>query len=132
LEVEAVLFDALARTRLIGQRVGNVAVARSAPVRGYPAGSAIREQIDGPGWVAIGEAATTYDPLSGRGVPMALLKGAAIARLIVEGASGPGALHRYAATERETFADYLDEQRKTYRRTAHGRKSPFWSHWQKA
>ncbi|OWK25017.1 hypothetical protein AJ87_14720 [Rhizobium yanglingense] len=67
---------------------------------GFPANSSIRARINGSNWVAIGDAAATYDPLSGQGIATALAKGAAIARLIVNGdtVGQSGSVCRYRAT----------------------------------
>jgi flavin-dependent dehydrogenase len=77
-----------------------------------------RHVIHGNAWVSIGDAAATYDPLSGRGVPVALAKGAAVARLVSNCSSYSRALQAYADAERATFADYRADQRRTYRRAA--------------
>lgn len=95
-------------------------------LRGFPAGSGIRQVIHGTNWVSIGDAAASYDPLSGRGVAVALAKGAAVARVISRSSSLPKALRTYADAERGTFSDYLTEQRRTYRRPAPRFASTFW------
>jgi flavin-dependent dehydrogenase len=114
----------LRATRLIATFAANLR-ARS-PIVGFPASSGIREIIHGKGWIFIGDAAATYDPLSGRGVPVALAKGAAIARLVANNSDASRALRTYADAERATFADFLANQRRTYRRAAGRFNSPFW------
>lgn len=93
---------------------------------GFPANSSLKRVINGRNWVAIGDAAATYDPLSGRGVAVALAKGTAIARLLTRCSDLSQALEAYADTERATFSDYLIEQRSTYSRGAERFRSPFW------
>lgn len=100
-------------------------------VRGYPAGSSLRKVITGPGWVATGEAAATYDPLSGCGVPMALAKGAATGRLLAS-CDRAVAMRRYAEAEEACFQDYLVGQKATYLRAARRRSSRFWLGWRNA
>lgn len=95
-------------------------------VAGFPANSSIRELIHGPSWVSIGDAAATYDPLSGRGVALALAKGVAIARLVSNSTDLSRVLEAYADAERATFADYRADQRRTYRRAAPQFRSAFW------
>jgi flavin-dependent dehydrogenase len=114
----------LGTTRLI--RAFAAHTLQTPRIVGFPANSSIRQLIDGPGWVSIGDAAATYDPLSGRGVAIALSKGVAIARLISNSDSLSRALAAYADTERAVFADYLYDQRKTYRRAARQFRSAFW------
>lgn len=96
------------------------------PIRGFPAGSSIRETISGRGWVAIGEAAAAYDPLSGQGFVAALTKGMAIARLVTLGTDMSGSIARYAAAEVEVFAQYTEDRRRIYGRAARRFASPFW------
>jgi flavin-dependent dehydrogenase len=74
------------------------------------ASSSIREQIHGDSWIFVGDAASTYDPLLGKGVPLALAKGAAIARLVSSGANLRVALRTYAEAERANFADFLSNR----------------------
>ncbi|MBB4398784.1 NAD(P)/FAD-dependent oxidoreductase [Bradyrhizobium sp. ERR14] len=97
------------------------------PLVGHPANSGLRHVISGEGWVCIGEAAASYDPLSGRGVPLALAKGTAMARLIVNGENMSRAFEAYEQAERATFEDYLAQQRLTYRRAAPRFSSAFWT-----
>lgn len=101
-------------------------VPAQSPVVGFPANSGIRQVIHGQGWVCIGDAAATYDPLSGRGVPVALAKGTAIARLLCNSASASLAIKAYVDAERAAFADFRAIQRRTYRRAAVHFKSEFW------
>jgi flavin-dependent dehydrogenase len=96
------------------------------PIVGFPANSGIRQIMHGRGWVSIGDAAATYDPLSGRGVPVALAKGAAIARLVSRGSDASRALQAYADAERSAFTDFRVTQRQTYRRAAARFNSEFW------
>jgi flavin-dependent dehydrogenase len=96
------------------------------PNIGFPANSGIRKVIHGKGWVCIGDAAATYDPLSGRGVPVALAKGAAIARLMSNDGNTSRALEAYVDAERAAFADFRVSQRRTYRRASARFDSEFW------
>lgn len=93
---------------------------------GFPANSSIRKVICGPSWVSIGDAAATYDPLSGRGIAMALAKGLAIGRLVSNSTDYHRAFQQYEAAERYAFADYRASQHRTYRRAAPRFKSDFW------
>jgi flavin-dependent dehydrogenase len=121
----AVYFRAhLRTTRLISAFAAQMPT--SLPMVGFPANSGIRQVIHGHGWAFIGDAAATYDPLSGRGVALALTKGASIARLVSR-SSMSGALGIYADAERATFADYCVDQRKTYHRAAVQFRSTFWA-----
>jgi hypothetical protein len=67
-----------------------------------------------------------YDPLSGRGVALALTKGVAIARLITNGMDLSCAFAAHADAERASFDDFRAQQRKKYRRPAPRFRSAFW------
>jgi hypothetical protein len=76
--------------------------------------------------LAIGEAASAYDPRSGQGFVAALTKGMAFARLVSLGTDMSGAIARYAAAEEEVFAQYTRDRRRIYGRAARRFDSPFW------
>lgn len=90
------------------------------------AASSRRMAMCGKGWVSIGDAAATYDPLSGRGVVAALSKGTALARQISRGVDLERAKHLYVAAERAAFADYAIEWREIYSREKRWQKNDFW------
>jgi len=96
------------------------------PLFGFPANSSLKRIINGKNWITIGDAAASYDPLSGRGVAVALAKGAAIARLLMTCSNRSRALDTYADAERAAFSDYVIDQSKIYRRGAKRFNSPFW------
>lgn len=77
-------------------------------------------QCVGPGWIAVGDAAMTFDPLSGQGSAKALVS----ASLAVE-----AILHRgdYQAACERLWLDFLRERRDSYRAEQRWRDAPFWS-----
>lgn len=84
---------------------------RVGPLVVRPAESSILEQTCGPGWIAVGDAAAAYDPISARGLVAALESGLAAADLV--GASDD----RLAAHHRELeqrFARYLAQRNALY------------------
>jgi flavin-dependent dehydrogenase len=95
-------------------------------LRGFPADSSIRQTLSGPGWVAIGEAAAAYDPLTGWGVALAVTKGAALARLVAN-FDFLHAIAAYVAAERDTFADYAAKRSHIYRQAAQRFTTQFWT-----
>ncbi len=94
-------------------------------LRVAPAMSAIRRTLSGDGWVALGDAAATYDPLTGTGVTVALSKGLALARLLLS-EPGTAAFARYAEAERAAFDDYLKVRRSIYQGEPRWPDAPFW------
>ena len=113
----------LSATLLVRSRIPSL--PPSMALRGVPASSSLRINTCGSNWVAIGEAAATYDPLSGRGVVAALAKGIAMARLLASTQDLARAICRYAEAEQATFADYLKERHSIYGRVRH-RNGLFW------
>ena len=89
-----------------------------------PAMSTHRMRVSAEGWVAVGDAASTYDPISGQGVACALTKGVAFSRLFAR--RGEDATAEYAAAERAAFDDYLDLRQETYERGNRWPRSEFW------
>jgi flavin-dependent dehydrogenase len=66
------------------------------------------DRAAGPGWVAVGDAASTIDPLSGVGVAKALMSGILAANALNEELSGSGgALARYAESIRSEYESSL-------------------------
>jgi flavin-dependent dehydrogenase len=85
----------------------------------------------GPGWLAVGDAAQSWDPLSGQGITNALAS--ALAAVEVLGAVGMlqadrpgGALEHYADRLRAGFRTYLRERSAQYGRETRWPDSPFW------
>jgi flavin-dependent dehydrogenase len=90
------------------------------PLHVRPAGSGRLLPAAGPGWLAIGDAAATWDPLSGDGVLRALQAGIAAARRIDDISSNQtAAIHR-------SFEQYLDTRAAHYRRERRWPESRFW------
>jgi flavin-dependent dehydrogenase len=96
------------------------------PIVGFPSHSGISEDLHGPGWVKVGDAAATYDPLLGRGVPLAMAKGASIARLICASTDAAAAFDAYARAERLAFTTYRTDYMAVYARAAERFNSEFW------
>lgn len=93
--------------------------------RVVPAMSALRRTLGGKGWVALGDAAATYDPLAGAGVAAALSKGLALSRLVL-GESSAAASTLYAQAERTAFRDYLTLRRSIYQGEPRWPHASFW------
>jgi len=80
-------------------------------------------------WLAVGDAAAAYDPLSGQGVVTALRSGqdAAVA-VVADQAGSKNALEGYADGVAEQFRRYLRLRREFYRREHRWPDSPFWQY----
>lgn len=98
------------------------------PVRIYPVHSSILEPICGAGWLASGDAAASFDPLSSMGVGHALTSGAHAARAADAYLRGfGGALEEYAAGVSANFSRYLAARHGFYRAERRWPDRPFWA-----
>ncbi|MGI9053779.1 MAG: tryptophan 7-halogenase [Ilumatobacteraceae bacterium] len=78
----------------------------------------------GDGWLAAGDAAACFDPLSSQGILTAVLMGRAAAEAAVAGRAGSAA---YEARYRAVVEQFRAEQRATYALEQRWPDSPFWS-----
>jgi flavin-dependent dehydrogenase len=87
--------------------------------------SSCQETVIGEGWLAVGDAAATYDPLSGYGITAALTSGVAAARAIAAGSEE--ALRDYDAWMTDSYARYLSSWLAYYSLEQRWPNSAFWS-----
>ena len=86
------------------------------------------ERPAGDGWLAVGDAASTYDPLSAEGVSKALRSGLSAAQAIHNYLSGNSeALDEYVLGVTKEFENYLAQRIQYYRREPRWPASLFWS-----
>jgi flavin-dependent dehydrogenase len=86
-----------------------------------------RKNIFGAGWVAVGDSASSYDPLSGRGVFKALRHGQAAAQAIDAQLRGdPEGINGYAARVKQEFEQYASQRSKYYSLEQRWADEPFW------
>jgi flavin-dependent dehydrogenase len=104
---------ALLRTRHVAARLGGCRLRRGLVARVAPSG--LTDPVSGARWLAVGDAAAAYDPLSARGIHKALANGidaaGAIARAL---ATGTGETPEYAAAVAEEFGAYRAERERFY------------------
>src|SRR5262249_13079182 len=92
------------------------------------AGSGRLEPCGGPGWLAAGDAALAFDPLSSQGLLHALAGGTHAARAVADALGGDGAaLQRYSAVLGEVWAAYAANRLDYYRMERRWAEAPFWS-----
>jgi 2-polyprenyl-6-methoxyphenol hydroxylase-like FAD-dependent oxidoreductase len=95
-------------------------------LRVLTAGSSCASPAAGTGWAAVGDAATTTDPLASRGIVTALATGLAAAQAILSDRAGEtDALDAYARRIAAVHAQYLNAQAAQYRREQRW-DTPFW------
>jgi flavin-dependent dehydrogenase len=110
--------EQLAAAPLTRERLQGGGIAKSHVVY---APSFCRRTIFGDGWLAVGDSASCFDPLSGRGIFKALRQGAAAADAIVN-----GSIAQYAADVRREFESYTRQRRMYYAAEQRWGSSGFW------
>jgi len=91
------------------------------------ASSARIDPVVGDNWLAAGDAAATFDPLSGQGISKALHSGMSAANAIDAYFSGRKAsLEDYATAVENAFANYLITRNNYYQREMRWPNSLFW------
>jgi flavin-dependent dehydrogenase len=113
------------RTRLISGLFPDVDAC--GPIRIVSAASRRLDRVAGRGWLAIGDAAQSYDPLSGQGITKALESGMAAAAAIGATRGGdPTALDRFAAGAERESRLYQAQHAKHYAREGRWPDAMFW------
>ena len=101
------------------------ALAECTPIadtfRAAPAPSFVLDRAAGDDWIAVGDAASAYDPISAQGIYKALLDGILAADAIVAGDTSA-----YEASVRSRFEQYLANRGYFYRMEQRFAASPFW------
>jgi flavin-dependent dehydrogenase len=95
--------------------------------RGVSAGSTELDLAAGPNWIAVGDAAQAFDPLSSKGIANALYTGQLAAAAILAHMNGnTGVIARYADHLREIYAVYRGHLRAFYAMEVRWPGSLFW------
>jgi 2-polyprenyl-6-methoxyphenol hydroxylase-like FAD-dependent oxidoreductase len=117
--------EMLSRTRLVaGFASTGVPLG---PPRLLPAQTRRLDRFAGPGWLAVGDAATTFDPLSSQGLVKALRSavfGSYAARNAL--ANDESGLHRFDRLTAQEFEVYLTARRDFYRSESRWEGALFW------
>jgi flavin-dependent dehydrogenase len=94
-----------------------------APPRATDASVAHLDRVAGPGWLATGDAAASFDPLSSQGIVAALMLG----RAAGEAATAPGEPYAYAAAVERVVAEHLADRLAYYALEDRFPNRPFWA-----
>lgn len=95
--------------------------------RGVEASSSRLEPLVGAGWLAVGDAALSFDPLSSKGISNALYTGIRGARAVLDALNGDRAApRRYAAHLRAIFDVYSTQLHRVYAAERRFVGAPFW------
>jgi flavin-dependent dehydrogenase len=91
------------------------------------AASVVRCPVTGPDWMAIGDAALAYDPLSGQGVIKSMETGTRSADAIARYLGGDAqALTEYETWVQESYRSYLSQRSDFYGSVSRWPESRFW------
>ena len=118
--------DHLARTRHLAPAVAG-AVLEAGGVRVRSAPSTVIDPVVGDGWMAVGDAAGAFDPLSSQGIHKAVADGLDAGGAIVAWFQGRGdSLDRYAAAVAARFEQYERTRASFYGLERRWPDAPFW------
>src|SRR2546421_1412221 len=85
------------------------------------------ERMTGDGWLAVGDAAMTFDPLSAQGILKGLRSGIMASYAIGDYFKGsPAGLEKYEAVLAREFEEYLSTRANFYRQERRWERSRFW------
>ncbi|WNG55117.1 tryptophan halogenase [Archangium gephyra] len=116
----------LARTRATRERL-EACDFTGEPLRAVPAPVSLLDRPHGERWLAVGDAACTYDPLSSQGISKALGSALLAAEALQQRLRGrPNALDAYAAQIHQGFAAHLRTRDHYYRQERRWPDAPFW------
>jgi flavin-dependent dehydrogenase len=92
------------------------------------ANSQITPVVAGDGWVAAGDAAVAFDPVSALGIGFSLRSGMEAARVAAAAAEGDdGLAAAYAESVSRIYADYRSRQHGIYLQERRWAGGPFWA-----
>ena len=119
---------ALRRTSEISRLVESLDYRCPDAPSGTEAATVWLDKQGGEGWLAIGDCAASFDPISARGVASALHAGAEAARAVIDELDGrTNAVSRHLLHQRLVFANYLLQLREVYSWERRWPHSEFWS-----
>jgi flavin-dependent dehydrogenase len=107
------------------ERAGRRPIPRPSQI--VSAASVVRSLVAGPGWMAIGDAALAFDPLSGQGVFKSIETGTRCGSAIARYFAGDlGAPAEYETWVNETYQSYLATRAQFYSSVGRWPGSRFW------
>lgn len=116
----------LSRTQLLGPALANVQLA-SPEFHTFPIYSSLLEQTYGEHWLAVGDAAATYDPIASQGLYKALSDGVTAGRVLAAVLQGQRQeLEQYDRGVKERYARYFDQRCGLYEQERRWAGAEFW------
>jgi flavin-dependent dehydrogenase len=118
----------LKRTSHISKSLENYTWKSPIRPHGESAESSRLQRITGPNWLAVGDAAMTFDPMSSQGIPNALFSGIEAARALTNAFNGQsGSLDKYEQIMEGIWSRYLVRISDLYKSERRWPQSHFWS-----
>lgn len=116
----------LAGTRFLAPRLAGCAL-EDERFRAWPVRSGILDRVRGERWLAVGDAASAYDPIASRGIHAALAdaRDAAAAILGEAGCAAPPS-RLYARQVERRFREYREDRAHLYAQEQRWSDRPFW------
>jgi flavin-dependent dehydrogenase len=125
LHVAGIWCEALQETNATRRRLANATLLR--PPAPFPAQSQILEPLHGGDWIAAGDAAVAFDPLSSMGIGYAIASGIQAARFAAAAVEGNNLqLDLYAEDVAGHFTSYLAQRGAYYDLERRWQDRPFW------
>ena len=115
---EAMWRSRLAQTRYVRELAGDIDVV---DVGAYPSGTAYRRQMTGDGWLAVGDAAACFDPLSSQGLVTGIVMAARAATML------DGDLAGWSREYETVIAEHLAVRDEYLRAETRWPDEPFWA-----
>ena len=123
----AVWRERLGRSAATRERIEGRGYAPAGPLSVLPAESSRLDAISGDGWIALGDAAAAYDPLSSHGIASAMGSGFYGGHAVADLLAGRSEAHiAYLDLMQRTYGAYLDLLREHYSRERRWPGAPFW------
>jgi flavin-dependent dehydrogenase len=95
--------------------------------RGADAGTARLDCFGGPGWLSVGDAALSFDPLSSQGILNALYMGMKAGKAIANPLTGdPSLVEEYQQHLEKIYSAYQTNRTAFYAAEGRWRDRPFW------
>lgn len=117
----------LSSTRYVRERLAKNGFTLSRPLHIFSANTARVEAFSGPAWIAAGDAALSFDPLSSQGILTALYSGLKAADAIHDTLRGDGAaFDNYEIALTRVFDVYLRNRNLYYSDERRWTENPFW------
>jgi len=112
----------LRRTRHVGPLCAERGYAIASPLRVAAADSARLDRVHGEGWLAAGDAAASFDPISSQGIMTAMQSGQQAAAAALDGSAV-----NYAAAVDATWERYRAARASAYAQERRWPDAPFWA-----